>query len=154
MLWVMYSQWDQGLCWTVMTDIIWSVICHSHLQLPRVSWKVELLGRTFHLYNGPKVQTKQYLGRHHRVTLQLLPLLFLKHKTHAVFSLGLWKFLVLFYFIVVIFWDLIHYFFMMCSLPVYNASTSNQLTNSVDMPLESLLSQEGMCILGTCKIAG
>lgn len=132
MLWVMYSQWDQGLCWTVMIDVIWSVICHSHLQLPLVSWKVELLGRTFLMYNGPKVQTKQYLGRHHTESHCKHFLSFSWNTRHMLFFLlDYGKFWLFFYFIVVVFWDLIHYFFMMCSLPVYNASTSNQLTNSM-----------------------
>lgn len=140
--------------------------CHLICDMPQSSAVASSFlesgtsGKDLSLVQWTKGPDKAILGKTpDRVTLQLLPLLFLKHKTHAVFSLGLWKFLVLFYFIVVIFWDLIHYFFMMCSLPVYNASTSNQLTNSMGenqwtLPLESLLSQEGMCILGTCRIAG
>lgn len=128
----MYSRWDQGLCWTVMTDVIWSVICHSHLQLPLVSWKVELLGRTFHMYNGPKVQTKQYLGRHHTESHCKHFLSFSWNTRHMLFFSWITENFGCFFTLLWLFLETLYtIFLMMCSLPVYNASTSNQLTSSM-----------------------
>lgn len=47
------------------TEGWWHLICAYVAVICSclVSWGLELLWRTFHLYSGPKVQTKQYLGR-------------------------------------------------------------------------------------------
>lgn len=157
----MYSQWDQGLWWEMMIDAIWSVIMPQSSAVASSFLGIGTSVKDLSLVQWTKGPNKAILGKTlYRVTLQILSLLFLKHEAHAFFFFLLdygkiWSFFLIYcdYFM-----RPYILFFMMCSLPVHFTLSSNQLTNSMGetqwtLPLESLLSQEGMCILGTCIIA-
>lgn len=113
--------------------------CHLICDMPQSSEAASSFlesgtsGKDLSHVQRTKGPDKAILGKtSHRVTLQTLPLLFLKHKTHAVFSLGLRKILVVFFTLLWLYFETLYtIFLMMCSLPVYNVSTSNQLTKSM-----------------------
>lgn len=132
MLWAMYSQWDQGWCWTLMIDAIWSVIMPQSSAVASSFLGIGTSVKDLSLVQRTKGPDKAILGKtSHRVTLQTLPLLFLKHRAQTIFFSWIMEIFDFFYYIVIISWDLIYCFFMMCSLPVHFALTSNQLTNSM-----------------------
>lgn len=96
MLWAMCSQWDQGPCWN--WRLVPFVLCYVTVICSRlVSWGLELLWRTFHLYSGPKVQTKQYLGRQH-IESHCKPFSFCWNTRQTLFFLDCGQFWLSFFF--------------------------------------------------------
>lgn len=100
------------------TEGWWHLICAYVAVICSclVSWGLELLWRTFHLYSGPKVQTKQYLGRQH-IEPHCKYFSFSWNVGHMFFFfLGLWTILIIFfYFIVIISWHPIIYYVLWLS---------------------------------------
>ena len=86
MLWAMYSQWDQGWCWTLMIDAIWSVIMPQSSAVASSFLGIGTSVKDLSLVQRTKGPDKAILGKtSHRVTLQTLPLLFLKHRAQTIF---------------------------------------------------------------------
>lgn len=99
------------------TEGWWHLICAYVAVICSclVSWGLELLWRTFHLYSGPKVQTKQYLGRQH-IEPHCKYFSFSWNVGYMLFFLGLWTILIIFfYFIVIISWHPIIYYVLWLS---------------------------------------
>lgn len=115
MLWAKYSQWDQGWCWTLMIDAIWSVLMSQSSAVASSFLGIGTSVKDLSLVQRTKGPDKAICGKtSQRVTLQTLPLLFLKHKAHDFFLLIYGKKWFFFYIFVIISWDLI-YCFLWCA---------------------------------------